>query len=84
MNFIIKDFEGDVKATDMLTKSGRMALRSGEDNLVAWKHTDQDFEYQFKLESAFQKEKAIAIEDGLFSTADLFQTTLQQGSVRND
>ena len=58
INFLVKDFEGEDRTEDMFSKQGRMTLRSGEDNQIAWIHNEKEYHCHFKLDSALQKQRA--------------------------
>lgn len=57
--FVVTDFEGEDKATDMLTARGRATIRSGEENSVTFTSKGSQYRFQFKLESAFQKQRVL-------------------------
>ena len=60
-SYVVKDFEGETKVTDMLTTASTLKVRSGADNYVSWIHDKQFHEFNFKLGTHLSKQSAIAI-----------------------
>ncbi|HLP11366.1 MAG TPA: hypothetical protein VK177_05480 [Flavobacteriales bacterium] len=54
LNYVIKDYEAEDRTEDLLTLQGRMTVRTGEENFVAWETKTGNFGFQFKLVNEFQ------------------------------
>jgi hypothetical protein len=59
LDFEIKDFEGQKKAIDMVNTASMMSYRTGDENIIKWKHNEIDHCYQFKLNNSAAQQKVI-------------------------